>query len=38
MPEESLLHIEGGVPGARNTVVTVKGAVKKKNAGKPKAK
>jgi len=38
MPEESLLLIEGGVPGARNTVVTVKGAVKKKNAGKPKAK
>jgi large subunit ribosomal protein L3 len=38
MPEESLLLIEGGVPGPRNAVVTVKGAVKKKNAGKPKAK
>lgn len=38
MPEESLLLIEGGVPGSRNGVVVVKGAVKKKNAGKPKAK
>jgi large subunit ribosomal protein L3 len=38
MPEENLLLIEGGVPGPRNCVVTVKGAVKKKNAGKPKAK
>jgi large subunit ribosomal protein L3 len=38
MPEESLLLIEGGVPGSRNTVVVVRGAVKKKNAGKPKAK
>ena len=37
MPEENLLLIEGGVPGPRNSVVTVKGAVKKKNAGKPKA-
>jgi large subunit ribosomal protein L3 len=38
IPEESLVLIEGGVPGARNSIVTVKGAVKKKNAGKPKAK
>jgi large subunit ribosomal protein L3 len=37
VPEESLLLIEGGVPGARNGLVTVKGAVKKKNAGKPVA-
>ena len=35
VPEESLLLIEGGVPGSRNSVVTVKGAVKKKNGGKP---
>jgi large subunit ribosomal protein L3 len=38
IPEESLLLIEGGVPGPRNSVVVVKGAVKKRNAGKPKAK
>jgi large subunit ribosomal protein L3 len=37
VPEENLLLIEGGVPGARNSVVTVRGAVKKKG-GKPKAK
>lgn len=35
IPEEHLLLIEGGVPGHRNAIVTVKGAVKKKNAGKP---
>ena len=38
VPEEHLLLIEGGVPGARNSMVTVRGAVKKKNGGKPKAK
>jgi large subunit ribosomal protein L3 len=38
IPEQSLLLIQGGVPGPRNCVVVVKGAVKKKNAGKPKAK
>jgi large subunit ribosomal protein L3 len=37
IPEESLLLIEGGVPGPRNCVVVVKGAVKKRG-GKPKAK
>src|SRR5262245_34524492 len=37
VPEENLLLIEGGVPGARNSVVSVRGAVKKKG-GKPKAK
>jgi large subunit ribosomal protein L3 len=36
VPEENLLLIEGGVPGSRNSVVVVKGAVKKKNGGKPK--
>jgi large subunit ribosomal protein L3 len=35
VPEESLLLIEGGVPGARNSLVTVKGAVKKKKGGRP---
>ena len=33
--DQNLLLIAGGVPGARNTVVTVKGAIKKKNAGAP---
>ncbi len=32
--EKGLLLIEGGIPGARNAMVTVRGAVKKKNAGK----
>jgi large subunit ribosomal protein L3 len=35
VPEQSLLLIEGGVPGPRNAIVTVRGAVKK-NGGKPK--
>ncbi len=38
IPEQQLILIEGGVPGARNSVVSVRGAVKKKNGGKPKAK
>jgi large subunit ribosomal protein L3 len=37
LPEEQLLLVEGGVPGPRNSIVTVRGAVKKKG-GKPKAK
>ena len=32
LKDEGLLLIEGGVPGARNSYVTVRGAVKKKNA------
>jgi large subunit ribosomal protein L3 len=36
--EEHLLLVEGGVPGPRNAVVTVRGAVKKKKGGKPAAK
>jgi large subunit ribosomal protein L3 len=32
--EKGLLLVEGGIPGSRNTMVTVRGAVKKKNAGK----
>ncbi|MBI2388935.1 MAG: hypothetical protein HYV09_04890 [Deltaproteobacteria bacterium] len=32
--EKNLLLVEGGVPGARNSIVTVRGANKKKNAGK----
>lgn len=34
LPEKNLLLIEGGIPGSRNSVVVVRGAVKKKNAGK----
>ena len=34
IPEQNLLLVEGGIPGARNSFVTVRGAVKKKNAGK----
>ena len=37
VPDQSLLLVEGGVPGPRNGLVTVRGAVKKKG-GKPKAK
>ena len=37
IPEEDLVLVEGGVPGPRNGLVTVRGAVKK-NGGKPKAK
>jgi large subunit ribosomal protein L3 len=33
-PEDDLVLIEGAVPGSRNGVVTVRGAVKKKNGGK----
>jgi large subunit ribosomal protein L3 len=32
--EQNLLLVEGGIPGARNSFVTVRGAVKKKNGGK----
>jgi large subunit ribosomal protein L3 len=34
MPEDDLVLIEGGVPGAKNGIVFIRGAVKKKNAGK----
>jgi large subunit ribosomal protein L3 len=37
VPEQQLLLIAGGVPGPRNGIVTVRGAVKK-NGGKPKGK
>jgi len=37
LPADGLLLIEGGVPGPRNSVVTVRGAVKK-NGGMPKPK
>lgn len=37
MPEEDLVLIEGAVPGPKNQLVTIRGAIKKKNAGKKKA-
>jgi large subunit ribosomal protein L3 len=37
IPDQHLILIEGGVPGARNGLVTVRGAVKK-NGGRPKGK
>jgi len=37
VPEQQLLLIEGGVPGPRNGLVTVRGAVKKRG-GRPKTK
>ncbi len=35
VPEQALLILEGGVPGSRNSVVTVHGANKKKRGGRP---
>jgi large subunit ribosomal protein L3 len=36
VPDKQLVLVEGAMPGCDNRVVTVRGAVKKKNAGKPK--
>lgn len=36
LPEDDLILISGAVPGARDGLVTIRGAVKKKNAGKKK--
>jgi len=36
VPEENLVLVEGGVPGARNSLVVVRGASRKPNGGKPK--
>lgn len=38
LPEDDVVLIEGAIPGSKNAVVTVRGAVKKRNAGKPQAK
>lgn len=37
MKDEGLILIEGGVPGAKESYVVVRGAIKKKNAGNKKA-
>lgn len=34
LPEQQLILLEGNVPGARNAMVRIQGAVKKKNGGK----
>jgi large subunit ribosomal protein L3 len=34
LPEDDLVLIEGAVPGSKDAVVTVRGAIKKKNGGK----
>jgi large subunit ribosomal protein L3 len=37
MPEDDLVLIDGAVPGSKDGLVAVRGAIKKKNAGKKKA-
>ena len=34
IPEDDLILVRGGIPGSKNRVVMVRGAVKKKNSGK----
>lgn len=35
LPDQDVILIEGSVPGPKNGIVTVRGAIKKKEAGKP---
>jgi large subunit ribosomal protein L3 len=35
--DQNLILIRGGIPGSRGGLVVVRGAIKKKNAGKKKA-
>ncbi|MEO7111043.1 MAG: 50S ribosomal protein L3 [Polyangiaceae bacterium] len=37
MAEDDVILIEGGIPGSRDSIVVIRGAVKKKNGGKKKA-
>ncbi len=37
IPEEDLVLVEGGVPGAKNSIVTIRGAVKKRGGKKKTA-
>lgn len=37
LPEQDVVLIEGSIPGSKNAVVTVRGAVKKRDAGRPGA-
>ena len=34
IPEDNLLLIEGGIPGSKNGIVTIRGAVKKRGGVK----
>jgi large subunit ribosomal protein L3 len=38
LPEDDIVLVEGGIPGSSGTVITLRGAVKKKNGGKPAKK
>lgn len=38
IPESDLVLVEGGIPGSAGTVIVLRGAVKKKNGGKPAKK
>ncbi|MEZ4225587.1 MAG: 50S ribosomal protein L3 [Polyangiaceae bacterium] len=35
VPDQGLILVRGGIPGSKNGIVFVNGAIKKKNAGKP---
>jgi large subunit ribosomal protein L3 len=37
VPEQNLVLVEGGVPGARDSIVVVRGATRKRDGGKKKA-
>jgi large subunit ribosomal protein L3 len=34
VPEDDIVLVEGGIPGSANTIIVLRGAVKKKNGGK----
>ena len=38
VPEQHLVLVEGGIPGSKGSLVSVRGSVKKKNGGKPAKK
>jgi large subunit ribosomal protein L3 len=35
IPEDRLVLVRGGIPGGKNALVVIRGAIKKQNAGKP---
>jgi large subunit ribosomal protein L3 len=35
LADDSLVLVRGGIPGGQNALVVIRGAIKKKNAGKP---
>jgi len=36
IPEDDVVLVEGAIPGSKNTIVTLRGAVKKKGGNVPK--